>query len=330
MSSSGSETPTSPRPNSPQEEKFEEDFQEIQLTYRDEFANEVLVFTSLDDFQCGIKMTRMSETDDSGGDIFQCLVSFPPGNHTYRYLVDGEWMCDEIKEVKYVMGNAYNEIEVEASSSGQGKVDMGAQKRKEKRKRWRQKKKMAKAKRKALVPITDGKDGKSQNKQLSETLKSIENSVANKLVQAEDRFANEKEELKAKWRTEREQWIDRIKQSQEETQALTKNLADLKSVLEKSEEKQKLTELESQQWQRRTQELEKIQATLTTEKGQAEKKEREAEEENKTLKRKMKTVKGELQAKFEKQIEDVTAAMEAELRNTSVNIFYLKKEIEKT
>jgi len=43
----------------------------------------------------------------------------------------------------------------------------------------------------------------------------------------------------------------------------------------------------------------------------------------------MKTLKGELQAKFEKQIEDVTAAMEAELRNTSVNIFYLKKEIEK-
>jgi len=75
--------------------------------------------------------------------------------------------------------------------------------------------------------------------------------------------------------------------------------------------------------------LENIQATLTNEKGEAEKKGREAEEENKTLKRKMKTVKGELQAKFEKQIEDVTAAMEAELRNTSVNIFYLKKEIEK-
>jgi len=140
MSSSGSETPTSPRPNSPSEEKADEDLQEIQLTYRDEFANEVLVFTSLDDFQCGIKMTRMSETDENGGDIFQCLVSFPPGNHTYRYLVDGEWMCDEIKEVKYVMGNAYNEIEVEASGSGQGKVDMGAQKRKDKRKRWRQKK----------------------------------------------------------------------------------------------------------------------------------------------------------------------------------------------
>jgi len=72
--------------------------------------------------------------------------------------------------------------------------------------------------------------------------------------------------------------------------------------------------------------LENVQATLTNEKGEAEKKGREAEEENKTLKRKMKTVKGELQAKFEKQIEDVTAAMEAELRNTSVNIFLFKKK----
>jgi len=235
MSTSGSETPSTPRPVSPgSDEKNDEDFQEIQLTYRDEFANEVLVFTSLDDFQCGIKMTRMSETDETGGDIFQCLVSFPPGNHTYRYLVDGEWMCDEIKEVKYVMGNAYNEIEVEAPTSGQGKVDMGAQKRKEKRKRWRQKKKMAKAKRKALVPITDGKEGKSQNKQLSETLKSIENSVANKLVQAEDRFANEKEELKAKFRTEREQWIAKMKQSQDEAVILNKDVADLKSAVEKS------------------------------------------------------------------------------------------------
>jgi len=197
MSTSGSETPTTPRPISPgSDERNDEDLQEIQLTYRDEFANEVLLFTSLDDFQCGIKMTRTTaEGDDGGGDIFQCLVSFPPGNHTYRYLVDGEWMCDEIKEVKYVMGNAYNEIEVDPSSVS-GKVDAGAAKRKEKRKRWRQKKKMAKAKRKALVPITDGKEGKSQNKQLSDTLKSIENSVANKLVQAEDRFANEKEELK--------------------------------------------------------------------------------------------------------------------------------------
>jgi len=328
--SSSPETPSSPRPSSPREERSEDDFQEIQLTYRDEFANEVLVFTSLDEFQIGIKMTRIADPEDSAQEsIFQCLVSFPPGNHLYRYLVDGEWMCDEIKEVKYVMGNAYNEIEVEPPNTSQLKNDVAAQKRKEKRKRWRQKKKQAKAKRKALVPITDGKEGKSQNKQLSDTLKQIENSAAQKLVQAEDRFANEKEELKNRWRQEREQWIAKIKTSQDETQARDKEILELKNVIEKGQETLKNTELEAQQWQRRLQELEKQQADINTAKAESEKKEREAQDENKTLKRKMKTVKGELQAKFEKQIEDVTAAMEAELRNTSVNIFYLKKEIEK-
>jgi len=157
MSSSGSETPTSPRPNSPQEEKFEEDFQEIQLTYRDEFANEVLVFTSLDDFQCGIKMTRMSETDDSGGDIFQCLVSFPPGNHTYRYLVDGEWMCDEIKEVKYVMGNATMKLKLRLLVPGKEKLIWVPRKEKKNENVGVKKRKWPRLKEKPLCQLQMGK-----------------------------------------------------------------------------------------------------------------------------------------------------------------------------
>jgi len=305
--------------------------QEVQLTYKDEFANEVLVFTSLDDFHEGIRMTRTTENEEGGassGDLFECVVQFPPGRHLYRYLVDGEWMCDEIKEVTYLQGNAYNEIEVEQQSALMSK---SALKKKEKRKKWRQKKKIAKARRRALETIGgDGKtDPNTQNKQMAETLKSIESSTQHKLVQAEESFAKEKEELKTKMRSEREEATKKVQAAKDETANVQKELAQLKQELSSLEEKNKAMALESQQGSRRAQGFEQLQASWGAEKSALEKKEREAQEENNNLRRKMKTLRTELQTKFEKQIEEVTAAMEAELRNTSVNIFYLKKEIEK-
>jgi len=135
-----SDEPLSPRDSDKtgdDEKDSGDNLQEVELSYRDEFANEVLVFTSLDDFHEGIRMGRVTETGDAGGDLFQCVVAFPPGRHLYRYLVDGEWMCDEIKEVTYLQGNAYNEIEVEQPSALMSK---SALKRKAKRARWRQKK----------------------------------------------------------------------------------------------------------------------------------------------------------------------------------------------
>jgi len=291
----------------------------------------VLVFTSLDDFHEGIRMTRTTENEEGGassGDLFECVVQFPPGRHLYRYLVDGEWMCDEIKEVTYLQGNAYNEIEVEQPSALMSK---SALKKKEKRKRWRQKKKIAKARRRALETIGDGKtDPGTQNKQMADSLKSIESSTQQKLVQAEESFAKEKEELKTKMRSEREEATKKVQAAKDETVNFQKELAQLKQELSGLEEKNKAMALESQQGSRRSQEFEKLQASWGAEKSALEKKEREAQEENNNLRRKMKTLRTELQTKFEKQIEEVTAAMEAELRNTSVNnIFYLKKEIEK-
>jgi len=303
--------------------------QEVQLTYKDEFANEVLVFTSLDDFHEGIKMNRVTETEEgtTGGDLFECVVQFPPGRHLYRYLVDGEWMCDEIKEVTYLQGNAYNEIEVEQPSALMSK---SALKRKEKRKRWRQKKKIAKQRRRALEIIGDGKtDPKTQNKQMAETLKSIESSTQQKLNQAEETFAKEKEQIKTKQRQERDNWMQKVEAEKGETAKVQKELAQFKLDFAALKEQAQAATLESQQSTRRAQELEKQQTVWDGEKAALEKKERETVDENQKLNRKMKTLRGELQAKFEKQIEEVTAAMEAELRNTSVNIFYLKKEIEK-
>lgn len=149
----------------------------VEITYVDDTAENVLCYTSQDDFKEGIAMSLKEGSEE----LWLLQGYFTPGRLLYRFYVDREWMCDENKEVITVRGDSYNEIDVEGDDEevegDSSAISAAKAKKRAKRKRWRQKKKMLKARRRALQSMEDEKgDPKEQAERLAAALKSFESS----------------------------------------------------------------------------------------------------------------------------------------------------------
>jgi len=338
-------------PSSPEEPQSPKPTVAVELRFSEDGADRVACYTSLDDFTEGTPMTLR----DGSEETWVCILNFPAGRYLYRFLVDGEWRCDEDKEIVTVQGNSYNEIDVEEEGDNKdGEKDGKLQaKKNNKRKRWKQKKKILKARRRALQtlepvqPQAAGKggdkdsdkekepdeekiiDAKAQSEKLKAAMAAFEESTQRKVQTLNETLAKERADAQEKVRQEREQWIAKIKQIQQSEEAVKLEMAKLRSEMAALGEKLASKDVAVQQFDRVKDNLDQQIKTITEEKNGIDSEKKQLKEENKSLKRKMKSWKTEVKANYQKQLDESQTKYDSTVHNQAINIDYLKREIAK-
>eukprot|EP00457_Paulinella_chromatophora_P000584 gb/GEZN01000584.1/.p1 GENE.gb/GEZN01000584.1/~~gb/GEZN01000584.1/.p1 ORF type:complete len:1265 (-),score=359.76 gb/GEZN01000584.1/:281-3889(-) len=296
-----------------------------ELTYVDDTAENVMCFTSQDDFKEGIPMSLIDGTDDQ----WAVAAYFPPGRLLYRFLVDKEWMCDENREVITVRGDSYNEIEIEGDDDDEG-GDTSKAKKRAKRKKWRAKKKMLKARRRALQNLQDEKaDPREQAERLAAALKQFESSQASKLEQFTVQAAQEKEALLKAFKNERDDWVNKFAFAQQQEQNAKLLLARAIKEMDEMKDQKAAAFLHARQSVDSKKAAEDALAARETDIKGLEEDKLQLKEQVRDLKRKMKSWKSEVKAKCQKAVDEVTEKSQEEIRLVNMDNDERKREVEK-
>mmetsp|Transcript_17273 Transcript_17273/g.40657 ORF Transcript_17273/g.40657 Transcript_17273/m.40657 type:complete len:144 (-) Transcript_17273:160-591(-) len=97
-------SPVSSRPED-QDPKLISCCRPVSFTWRSK-ASEVFVVGSFTNWGVKVRLAANPQGE------FSCVIQLPPGLHTYKFIVDGEWKCSDGPRIKDPSGNENNCVTV--------------------------------------------------------------------------------------------------------------------------------------------------------------------------------------------------------------------------
>lgn len=109
----------------PQPDLPAEDLIDVEITWNQDAEN-VSVYCSYDNFRIPVALEQKIIKTKKGKDkkIFRGMLQLPAGTHLLRYQVDGEWHCDDKRDIIYSRGFEYNSLIVHKEESEDDEGDL--------------------------------------------------------------------------------------------------------------------------------------------------------------------------------------------------------------